>query len=163
MMMSVIRIATSLNPLELLQRTFEASKLNERNQKNRITMEAILGDLLCHPVKLYLYFCLFAIATPPRKLKLGKPNFWKSMVTKIFLAESWPSLNSFICNIGKERGGGVTKKLSLRICLCVCFAFAYLPLCICLCVFVRRMSMGATEGDPDVRLARWKHPIGVVG
>ena len=75
MMMSVIRIATSLNPLELLQRSFEASKLNERNQKNRITMEAILGDLLCHPVKLYLYFCLFAIATPPRKLKLGKPKF----------------------------------------------------------------------------------------
>ena len=68
MMMSVIRIATSLNPLELLQRSFEASKLNERNQKNRITMEAILGDLLCHPVKLYLYFCLFAIATPPRAL-----------------------------------------------------------------------------------------------
>ena len=46
-------------------------------------MEAILGDLLCHPVKLYLYFCLFAIATPPRKLKLGKPNFLKSMVTRL--------------------------------------------------------------------------------
>ena len=28
------------------------------------------------------------------------------MVTNILLAESWPSLNSFICNIGKERGGG---------------------------------------------------------
>ena len=83
------------------------------------------------------------------------------MVTKIFLAESWPSLNSFICNIGEERGDGVTKKNVF--CLCVVASVYVLPLCICLCVFVRRMSMGATEGDPDVRLARWKHPIGVVG